>query len=128
VNEMEFKRQTKDIALRVIRVFGSLPKSAEAQVLGRQLLRSGTSIGANYRAACRAVSRADMMSKLGDVEEEADETLYWMELLIDAKIVPEAKLGKLMSDVNRILGMVVKSIRTIRSSSATQNPKSKTQK
>jgi four helix bundle protein len=115
MDEREFKRQTKDIALRVIRLFGALPKSAEAQVLGRQLLRSGTSIGSNYRAACRAVSRADLLSKLGDVEEEADETLYWMELLVEAHIIPEARLGKLMADVDRVLGMVVKSIKTVRS-------------
>jgi four helix bundle protein len=69
MDEKEFKSQTKDIALRVVRLFASLPKSAEAQVMGRRLLRSGTSIGSNYRAACRAVSRADMLSKLGDVEE-----------------------------------------------------------
>ncbi len=65
MNEAEFKRQTKDIALRVVRLFVALPKSPEAQVLGKQLLRSGTSIGANYRAACRAVSRADMPSEAG---------------------------------------------------------------
>src|SRR5712692_1012745 len=83
MDEQAFKHRTRAVALRVIRLVDSLPKTRVADVIGRQLLRSATSIGANYRAACRGVSRADVISKLGDVEEEADETLYWLELLID---------------------------------------------
>jgi len=79
------------------------------------LLRSGTSVGANYRAACRAKSSADLLHKLAIVEEEADESLYWMELLIDAKIIPEQKLSILMNDLNEIISMIVASIRTMRS-------------
>jgi four helix bundle protein len=95
------------------------------------LLRSGTSVGANYRAACRAKSRADLIAKLGIVEEEADECLYWMELLIEAGIVPEAKLKGLMAEVNEIVAMTVSSIKTLRAKSkqskipSPNNPKSK---
>ncbi len=126
MNEQEFKARTKAIALRVIRLVESLPKSRSADVIGRQLVSSGTSIGANYRAACRAVSRRDLISKLGDVEEEADETLYWMELLIDAEVVTAKKLGSLMVEVGEILAMTVASIQTLRRNtpkSKIQNPK-----
>jgi len=77
MNEVEFKRRTRALALRVIRLVAALPKTPAAEVIGRQLLRAGTSVGANYRAACRARSRRDMISKLGIVEEEADERVYW---------------------------------------------------
>lgn len=128
MDELEFKRRTKAIALRVIRLVDALPARRSADVIGRQLLRSGTSIGANYRAACRGVSRADVISKLGDVEEEADESLYWMELLIDANLISERKLRSLMNEVNEILAMVVASVRTMRRrvpnrKSKIQNPK-----
>ena len=76
------KRRTKDLALRVIKLTESLPKTQTARVIGRQLLRSATSVAANYRAACRAKSTADFISKMGTVEEEADKSLFWMELLI----------------------------------------------
>ena len=124
MTELEFKKRTKDIALRVISVADSLPKNRAAEVIGKQLLRSGTSIGANYRAACRGKSTADVIHKLSIVEEEADESLYWMELLIDAGIVSEKKLSKLYCDVDQIVAMVVSSIKTMRSKRTT-NPKSK---
>ena len=124
MDEKEFKRRTKAVALRVIRLVESLPQTRTADVIGRQLLRSGTAIGANYRAACRGVSAADVISKLGDVEEEADESLYWMELLIEASIMTERKLSSLMREINEILAMTVASIRTIRKK---MNPKSKIQ-
>jgi len=82
--------------------------------LGKQLVRAATSIGANYRAACRAKSEADMIAKLGTVEEEADETLYWLELIVEAGLIPEARLADLMKEVNEIISMTVSSIRTIR--------------
>ena len=93
-------------------------------MIGKQLLRSGTSVGANYRAACRAKSTADMVHKLSIVEDEADETLYWMELLAEAGIVSENKLAKLHSDINEILAMTVVSIKTMRSRRPA-DPKSK---
>ena len=90
------KVRTKQFALQVIRVVDSLPKSMAAQVIGRQLLRSALSVAANYRAACRARSKPDFASKLGIVEEETDECLYWMEMLTDAKVTTEERLAALM--------------------------------
>ena len=124
MTELEFKKRTKDIALRVIIVVNSLPQTRSAEVIGKQLLRAGTSIGANYRAACRGKSPADVIHKLSIVEEEADECLYWMELLTDSGIVSENKLSKLYGDVDQIVAMVVSSIKTMRSR-RTVNPKSK---
>jgi len=123
MDEQAFKHRTRAVALRVIRLVDSLPKTRVADVIGRQLLRSATSIGANYRAACRGVSRADVISKLGDVEEEGDETLYWLELLIDSGVIPERRLRSLMNEVDEIIAMTVSSIRTMRK----KNPKSKIQ-
>ena len=126
MTEDEFKERTKTIALRVIRLVEALPSSGAAGVIGRQLLRSATAVGANYRAACRAKSTADLIAKLGIVEEEADECLYWMELLVESSLVPETKLKSLMSEVNEIVAMTVQSIKTLRTRSPKpSNPKSK---
>src|SRR6185436_16663725 len=92
VSNENLKKRTKRFALDVINLVEDLPPGKVSDVLGRQLLRSGTSVGANYRAACRGKSTADVISKLGNVEEEADETLYWLELLLEAKVVPAARL------------------------------------
>jgi len=114
MNSDELKRRTKEFALRVIRLVESLPRGRTVDVIGRQLLRSGTSVGANYRAACRAKSTADFISKMGTVEEETDESLYWMELLIEDKIVAPAKLESLMNEANELLAITVSSINTAR--------------
>ena len=114
MDERAFKTRTKKLALRVINLSESLPKSTTASVIRRQMLRSATSVGANYRAACRAKSTADMIAKLRIVEEEADETLYWLELLVEANIVPEARLAPLMQETNKIVAMIVTSIKTLR--------------
>jgi four helix bundle protein len=114
MNEAQFKKQTKQLAIRVIRVVEALPQSYTAEVIGKQLLRSSTSVGANYRAACRAKSTADIINKFKTVEEEADETLYWLELLVEAEIFPEARLSDLMKETNEILSMTVASIKTLR--------------
>jgi four helix bundle protein len=124
MTEQEFKDRTKQIALRVIRLVESLPNTHSAQIIGKQLLRSATSVGANYRAACRGKSTADILHKLAIVEEEADESLYWLELLIESEIVTEKKLSVLMSDINEIVAMTVSSIKTLRSKNM-DNPKSK---
>jgi four helix bundle protein len=124
MTEQEFKDRTKQIALRVIRLVESLPNTLSAQIIGKQLLRSATSVGANYRAACRGKSSADILHKLAIVEEEADESLYWLELLIESETVPEKKLTALMSDINEIVAMTVSSIKTLRSKNL-DNPKSK---
>ncbi len=114
MNEEEFKRRTKQLALRVIRLVEALPKEPTADIIGRQLIRSATSVGANYRAACRGKSTADVILKLSIVEEEADETLYWLELLIEADLMPEARLKDLISETNEIVAMTVTSIKTLR--------------
>jgi len=123
MNEAEFKRRTKNLALRVIRLVTVLPRNPPAEVIGRQLLRSGTAVGANYRAACRPRSRRDMLSKLAVVEEEADESVYWLELLSDSKMIPSKRLEDLIREFNEIVAMLVASMRTLRS----RNPKSKIQ-
>ncbi len=113
MDENLFKRRTKQLALRVIKAVEGLPKNRTADVIGRQLIRSGTSIGANYRAACRGKSTADVIAKLRIVEEEADESAYWMELLIESGLVSEALLSGLLQESNEILAMTVASIRTL---------------
>ncbi|MCW5961712.1 MAG: four helix bundle protein [Pyrinomonadaceae bacterium] len=121
MNEQEFKDRTKSIGLRVIRLVENLPNKMAAQIVGKQLLRSATSIGANYRAACRAKSTADLINKLRIVEEEADESIYWIEILIESEIFPEKKLVKLLSDLDEIVAMTVASIKRLHSN----NQKSK---
>jgi four helix bundle protein len=108
------KERTKSFALEIIKLVESLPKGRTADVIGRQLVDAGTSVGANYRAACRARSPADFISKMGIVEEEADKTIYWMELLIEAKLVQENDISHLLREANQILAMTVSSIKTAR--------------
>jgi four helix bundle protein len=113
VNEQEFKARTKHLALRVIRLVEQLPQTRISDVISKQLLRSTTSVGANYRAACRAKSKADLIAKLSIVEE-ADETLYWLELVIESGLMTAEKLKSLMQEANEILAMTVASIKTLR--------------
>jgi len=115
MNPEEFKNKTKKFAVRVVRLVGALPQMRTADVIGRQLLRCGCSVGANYRAACRAKSTADFISKMGIVEEECDECLYWMELLIEAGLMDKSLLDDLKAEAAEILAMTVASIRTARS-------------
>ena len=110
------KDRTKNFALRIIRLVESLPKGKTSDVIGKQLLRSGTSVAANYRASCRARSRADFISKMGVVEEEADESIFWMELLIEAKLVDTSQLVDLITEANEMLAITVSSIKTARKS------------
>ena len=114
MDKEQFQARTKGLALRIIKLAEALPKNATGWAIGKQLLRSGTSVGANYRAACRARSTADMIAKLKIVEEEADETLYWLELLIEAQIMPEEGLKPLTTETEEILAMTVASIKTLR--------------
>ena len=127
MDENLFKKRTKQLALRVIKVVNALPRNRTADVLGRQLIRSGTSIGANYRAACRGKSTADVIAKLRIVEEEADESAYWMELLIESGL-SEPRLSKLLQESNEIIAMTVASIRTLqkRNGGSALNRQSKT--
>ncbi|MDP2604130.1 MAG: four helix bundle protein [Deltaproteobacteria bacterium] len=114
MDERAFKDRTKRFALRVIEFVEALPKSRTADVLGRQLIRSGTSVGANYRAACRGRSTADVISKLNIVEEEADESTYWLELLVESQLVSNAQVADLLREANEIVAMTVASIKTLR--------------
>jgi four helix bundle protein len=114
MDEQLFKARTKKLGLRVIRLIEALPKNTTAEIIGRQLLRSAISVGANYRAACRAKSTADIINKLKTVEEEADETLYWLELLAEAEIIPATRLKELMAETDEIIAMTVSSIKTLR--------------
>lgn len=104
--------RTKAFALRVIKMYCRLPKRTEAQVLGKQVLRAGTSVAANYREASRARSDAELISKLGAVEQEFDETLLWLELLVESGIVPEARMAPLHQEADELLRMTVAAIKT----------------
>ena len=114
MNRDDFKKRTKEYALRVIRLVESLPEDRVSRILGDQLLRAGSSVGANYRSSVRAKSRADFISKMNIVEEECDESLYWMELLSDAGKVPPGRLEALMQEGDEIIAIVVASIKTAR--------------
>ncbi|MBD2409180.1 four helix bundle protein [Nostoc calcicola FACHB-389] len=127
MNEDDFKRRTKQLALRVIRLVEALPQSRTAEVIGKKLIRSATSVGANYRSACRGKSTADVIAKLSLVEEEADESLYWMELIVEIGLLPLEKVSNLMSENTEILAMTVASIKTLRHKEKIQNQKTKTQ-
>ena len=98
--------RTTEFALRVVRMFVGLPKAEEARVLGRQVLRSGTSVGANYREAQRARSKAEFIAKIGDCLKELDETSYWLELLVRSEIVPETKLTSHRDENNQLLAIL----------------------
>ncbi|MBZ5514171.1 MAG: four helix bundle protein [Acidobacteriia bacterium] len=115
MDEKTFKERTRKFAIAVVELVESLPRTRTAEVLGKQLLRAGTSVGANYRAACRGRSLVDVVAKLGIVEEEADECIYWMELLSDSGVVPSDRLAVLKKEANEIVAMTVASIKTLRS-------------
>lgn len=107
------RQRTKRLALDVIRFLDALPPSRAGDVLSRQLIRSATSVGANYRAACRARSKPEFVAKLGIVEEEADETIYWLELIAESGLHPNSgELERLAQEANEIVAIVVASIRT----------------
>ena len=112
------KLRTKQFALRVVKLVESLPHDRTSNVLGHQLLRSGTSVGANYRAACRSKSAADFISKMGTVEEEADESAYWMELLVEAGKIKPVKVSALLQEANELTAISVSSINTAKKSQA----------
>jgi four helix bundle protein len=110
----ELKERTFRFGVRIIRVVESLQKSEIGRILGHQLLRAGTSVGANYRAAARARSRADFIAKLGIVEEECDEAIFWMQLLIEVQIIKRSRVGTLLKEGDELLSIVVTSINTAR--------------
>ena len=114
MDENTFKIRTKKLAVAIIREVDKLPHSLAADVIGRQLIRSGTSIGANYRAACRAKSSPDMINKMKIVEEECDETAYWIEILVESGLVSQEQVNEVYKERNEILAMIVASIKTLR--------------
>ena len=101
----ELKRRTKQFALRIIKLVAALPRSEAARIIGGQMLRSGTSVGAHYRAACRARSRAEFLSKLGVAEEEADETLYWLELVEESGLMKGQLMKDLMNEADELVAI-----------------------
>ena len=109
------KQRTKRFALRVVALFRALPKTEEARVIGRQVLRSATSVAANYRAVCRARSKAEFVSKTGIVVEEMDETVFWLELLVEAGIVKKEKMENLLHEAEELLAIFAASQKTAKS-------------
>ena len=112
IERRDLRKRTKVFALRIIKLYASLPKSTEAQVLGKQVLRSGTSVGAHYREAKRARSTAEFISKIEGALQELDETIYWLELLTESGIVPEARLTNLKREAEELMKMLVSSAKT----------------
>ncbi len=110
--DQDLKKRTTDFALRIIRLYSSLPKTTEAQVIGKQVLRSGTSVGAHYREAIRARSSAKFISKLEVGLQELEETVYWLELLVESKIVTAARLADLRREAEELVAIFVTSINT----------------
>ncbi|HSA92640.1 MAG TPA: four helix bundle protein [Terriglobales bacterium] len=110
----ELKQRTKKFAIRIVNLYRSLPARDDARTMGRQLLRSGTSVAANYRAVCRARSRPDFVSKMGVVVEEADETVFWLELLVDTGIVPAKRMDGLLREANELLAIFAASHHTLK--------------
>src|SRR6476659_6204065 len=127
-NEPDLKKRTKAFALRILKLVYALPKTTDGRALASQIVRSGSSAAANYRAACRARSTADFAAKMGIVEEEADETLFWLELLEESELVPAAKLAAIKQEANELIAITIASIKTARrnrgSNSALRTPNS----
>jgi len=108
----QLRARTKEFAIRIVRLFKSLPKTDEARIIGKQVMRSGTSVAANYRAVCRARSQADFVSKIGVVVEEADETVFWLELLVDTGIVQKVLMENILLEANELLAIFAASLWT----------------
>lgn len=116
MNGDELKERTKKFALRIIRLVESLPKSVTGRTIGNQLIRSGTSVAANYRAACRARSKVEFVSKIGIVIEESDESVFWLELVVESKLLKKELVQPLLDEAGEITAIMVSSINTARKS------------
>jgi four helix bundle protein len=110
----EIKKRTKNIGIEIIRLIDELPNKPSSWAISKQMIRSATSIGANYRAACRAKSKPDFINKLKIVEEEADETFYWLEVLEESKLITSKRIESIKKEVNEIISIIVASIKTLR--------------
>ena len=113
MDEKELKERTKRFALETIKLVGQLPRTVVAQTIGRQFVRAGTSVGANYRSACRGRSRAEFAAKLGVVEEEADESAFWMEVIIEAGLLERALVQPLLDEAEEIVAIMVSSRKSL---------------
>ena len=109
---LDLRVRTKRYALRIVHLYTSLSKAGAAQVMGHQMLRSGTSVGAQYREACRARSTAEFVSKMESALQELDETSYWLELLVESHTIPATKLGSLLGETEQLIAVFVASIQT----------------
>lgn len=114
MNQDDLKKRTKQFGLRIIKLVDALPNTKSAHVISNQLLRSGTSVGANYRAACRGRSKAEFIAKVGISIEEADESMYWIEMLVESGIMPEEKLSALYKEADEIVAILTASVKTAR--------------
>jgi four helix bundle protein len=111
----ELRDRTKAFALRIVKLFRSLPREADAQVMGKQLLRCGTSVAANYRAVCRARSKAEFVARIGIVLEESDESVFWLELLTESAVIPARKIEALLNEARELTAIFTTSQRTSKS-------------
>jgi four helix bundle protein len=118
MNEREMIARTKQFALRIMKLVGALPKSIQGRAIASQLMRSGTSVAANYRAACRSRSKAEFVAKLGTVEEEADETAFWLELIIEGSLLTPAQIQPLLTEACEIVAITAASKKTASASLA----------
>jgi len=118
MNEREMIARTKQFALRTMKLVGALPKSIQGRAIASQLMCSGTSVAANYRAACRSRSKAEFIAKLGTVEEEADETAFWLELIIEGSLLTAAQIQPLLIEAGEIVAITAASRKTASASLA----------
>ena len=118
MTEEDLKRRTKQFALRVMKLVDALPNRVVGRTIAAQLVRAGTSVGANYRAVCRARSHADFVSKIGIVEEEADESAFWLELVIDGKLLRKELVQPLLQEAGELTAIFAKSRQTARASAS----------
>ncbi len=128
MNEKELKKRTKQFALRIIKLVNALPKSIEGQAIGRQLIRCGTSVGANYRSACRGRSKAEFVAKLGIVEEEADESAFWMELIIEGGLLEKELVEPLLKEADELVAIMVASRKSAKNESTNRKSQIANQK
>lgn len=124
MKDEDLKTRTRNFALRIIRLYTQLPNKTEAQVIGKQILRSGTSVGAHYRESCRAKSDADFISKLEGGLQELEETQYWLELLTEAEIIPQERLTLLQTEAEELIAIFVTMVKKVK---ARQTPKKGTE-
>ncbi len=121
MDEQELKKRTQQFGLRVMKLVGALPENVVGRAIGSQLIRSGTAVGANYRSACRGRSKAEFIAKLGVVVEEADESGYWLELVIEGELLPSNLIEPLLQEANELTAIMVASRKSAQSSVANQN-------